>query len=175
MTRCNKSKKGFTLLEVMLAVAIMAMCAGIFFSLILVVVKSHTNVVAANDMEDYAILNARAFENSIINCQKVNVSETGSKTIRIFKNKLVKNNSPLFNLQQYNIVPSGDKWKVEFKCRVSSDGTVDYVFTLTDNAGAMQGINNYTYTYENTVYVPHCKEINDTAGKWITEIPVVEY
>ncbi|MCR5804856.1 MAG: type II secretion system GspH family protein [Clostridia bacterium] len=174
MTRRNKSKKGFTLLEVMLAVAIMAMCAGIFFSLILVVVKSHTNVVAANDMEDYAILNARAFENSIINCQKVNVSGSGSKTIKIFKNKLVKNNIPLFNLQQYDIVPSGDKWKVEFQCKVNANGVVEYKFTLTDRAGSMQGINNYTYVYENTVYVPHCKEINATSG-WVSEISVVDY
>lgn len=174
MTRYNKSKKGFTLLEVMLAIAIMAMCAGVFFSLILVVVKSHTNVVAANDMEDYAILNARAFENSIINCRKINVSESGSKKIRIFKNKLVKNNVPLFNLQQYNIIPSGEKWKVSFACKVSADGTVEYKFVLTDNAAATSGINKYTYTYENTVYVPHCEEINATTG-WITEIPVVDY
>ena len=67
MRKYNKSRKGFTLLEVVLAIAIMMLTASVFFSLILVVVKSHTNVVAANDMADFAMLNGRAIENAIIN------------------------------------------------------------------------------------------------------------
>ena len=61
MVKVNKSKKGLTLLEIMLAIAIMVLTASVFFSLILVVMKSHTNVVAADDMADFALLNARAF------------------------------------------------------------------------------------------------------------------
>ncbi len=179
MNKINKtrSKKGFTLLEVMLAIAIMVMCAGVFFSLVLVVIKSHANVVAANDMADFAMLNARAFENCVINCKEINVKDTGSKLVWVNpkKNQLEKNSVALFNLSQYNVVPEGDKWKIEFKCKVSADGIIKYVFTLTDQAsGGVEGINNYKYVYEGTVYVPRTVKIEATSG-YIDKLYVIDY
>ena len=160
----------------MLAIAIMVMCAGIFFSLILVVIKSHANVVAANDMADFALLNARAFENAVINCKEINSTATGAKRVWVNpkKNQLEKNSVALFNLSQYNVVPEGDKWKIEFKCKVNSNGKINYVFTLTDRATPTDGLNSYKYVYEGVVYVPRTAAITATSD-YVTELYVIDY
>lgn len=156
MVKVNKSKKGLTLLEIMLAIAIMVLTASVFFSLILVVMKSHTNVVAADDMADFALLNARAFENTIINAKDVG---SGSATISVRNNKLCKGTTPLFDLEQYKVVPGGkDKWKLEFTCSVNTNGLVNYTIKLSDQAtSTVSGLNKYNYIYNGSVYVPHAK------------------
>lgn len=156
MVKVNKSKKGLTLLEIMLAIAIMVLTASVFFSLILVVMKSHTNVVAADDMADFALLNARAFENTVINAKDVG---TGSVVISVRNNKLCKGTAPLFDLEQYKVIPGNkDKWKLEFECTVLGNGIVNYTIKLSDQSGTtVAGLNKYNYVYNGTVYIPHAK------------------
>ena len=50
MKRFFKNKKAFTLVEMLLAVAIFIMSIAIFFSVIVLVVKSHNNVSSINDL-----------------------------------------------------------------------------------------------------------------------------
>ncbi|MCQ2467459.1 MAG: prepilin-type N-terminal cleavage/methylation domain-containing protein [Clostridia bacterium] len=154
MRKVSKNKKAFTLVEVMLAVAIIALTAGIFFSLILVVMKSHVNVVTTNDCADYALLNARAFENSIINAK---TAGSGSSNIQVVNNKLCKDGNPLFDLDQYKVEPGAkDKWLMTFNYELSENGVCNYTITLADQATYVEGLNNYTYKYEGSVYIPHC-------------------
>ncbi|MBO7451755.1 MAG: type II secretion system protein [Clostridiales bacterium] len=159
----KKNKKGLTLLEIMLAVAIMAITASVFFSLILVVMKSHSNVIATNDMADYAMLCGRAFENTIINAKEVG---SGSKSIYVnVDNKLSKNSVALFNLEQYKVIPGDkDKWDVDFKASIGDDGVVKYKVILTDQStSAVAGINHYTYVYEGSVYCGRAQKITPQA------------
>ena len=154
MRKYSKTRKGFTLVEVMLAIAIMVMTAGVFFSLIVVVMKSHLNVVNTNDCEDFALLNARAFENAVINAKEVG---SGSNVISVSGNQLCKNGAPLFDLEQYKIEPGHqDKWTVEFEYNLSDKGVCEYTIKLSDNTGAISNVNNYVYEYNNTFYIPHC-------------------
>jgi prepilin-type N-terminal cleavage/methylation domain-containing protein len=166
MNRKSKTKKGFTLVEVLLAVAIMVMTAGVFFSLMLVVMKSHSNVVAANDLADYAMLTGRAFENVVINAKNVG---KGSNAITADGNKLCLNGNPLFELDQYKTFPDGeDKWQMEFTAQVCEGGIVKYTIHLTDSfTQNVEGLANFDYEYNGEVYVPHAKEVvlggsNDT-------------
>lgn len=157
MRKINKNKKAFTLVEVMLAVAIIAMTAGVFFSLILVVMKSHVNVVSTNDCADFAMLNARAFENTVINAKKVGPG--GANTVQVVGNKLCKNGAPLFDLDQYKVEPGAkDKWYMEFSYELDENGVCAYTIKLTDSSlgSAVDGVNTYTYVYNGTVYIPHC-------------------
>ena len=146
MRKINKNKKAFTLVEVMLAVAIIAMTAGVFFSLILVVMKSHVNVVSTNDCADFAMLNARAFENTVINAKKVGPG--GANTVQVVGNKLCKNGAPLFDLDQYKVEPGAkDKWVMEFSYELDENGVCHYTIKLTDSSlgSAVDGVNTYTY------------------------------
>lgn len=162
MRKFNKNKKGFTLVEVMLAVAIIAMTAGMFFSLILVVMKSHANVVSANDCADFAMINARAFENSVINAKSVGAG--GDNTIQVVGNKLCKNGTPLFNLDQYKVEPGPkDKWVLTFTYDIDTNGYCNYKIGLADSnaTSSVDGLIKYTYVYNGSVYIPHCEIDSD--------------
>lgn len=168
MRKINKNKKrAFTLVEVMLALAIMALTIGVFFSLILVVMKSHSNVVATNDIADFAMLNAMAFENTVINAKTVG---TGDKTISVKGNKLCVGNEPICDLKQYQVNPGPkDKWEMDFKCSISKSGYCEYTITLSDNADytGISGMANHKgYTYNGCVYIPHAKatEVTDSSS-----------
>lgn len=162
MRKYNKSRKGFTLLEVVLAIAIMMLTASVFFSLILVVVKSHTNVVAANDMADFAMLNGRAIENAVINSKSI--GESGSKKIKVTGNRICKGAIPLVSMEQYEIIPSNDKWEISVSFRSeAATRMVYYTITLKDQANKIDGINKYTYTYSGSVYIPH-GTVKDSSG-----------
>lgn len=154
MRKLNKNKKAFTLVELMLAVAIIIMTSGIFFSLIIMVMKSHTNVATTNDAADYALLNARAFENTVINAKTVG---TGDSSIYVSHNKLTKDGTPLFDLEQYKIEPDGiDKWNVTFSYELNSKGVCNYTIKLSDASSvSVAGLNKYVYTYNGSVYIPH--------------------
>lgn len=164
MKKIIKNKRGFTLVEVMLAVAIIALTIGVFFSLILVVMKSHVNVVTTNDCADFALLNAQAFENTIINAKQV--GGKGDHYIAVGTgNKLCMDGSPLFDLDQYKVEPGPkDKWKMAFNYTLDENGLCEYTITLTDNGpSSIPGLNNYVYHYNGSVYIPHC-EANAGSG-----------
>lgn len=157
MRMIKKNKRAFTLVEMMLAVAIIIMTSGVFFSLIITVMKSHTNVAATNDVADFALLNAKAFENTVINAKEVG---SGSNKIYVnANNQLSKNGTALFNLNQYKVEPDGnDKWAVDFSYTLDENGLCNYTIKLSDASTiTMEGIVKYVYTYKGSVYIPHAK------------------
>lgn len=162
MRKVCKTKRAFTLVEVMLAVAIIALTAGIFFSLILVVMKSHVNVVTTNDVADFALLNARALENTVVNAKTIG---EGSNKISVQGNKLCKNGTPLFDLDQYKVEPGDqDKWQMTFNYEINENGLCTYSINLKDNSStAVEGLNKYNYTYNGSVYVPHAT-VTESSG-----------
>lgn len=67
MKKLNKSsKKGFTLVEMMLAIAIIMLISGLFVSLIIAVKDSFYRVYNDDDSSDYAALYAQALENQVL-------------------------------------------------------------------------------------------------------------
>ena len=166
MKKFFKNKKAFTLVEMLLALAILLMSVAIFFSVIVLVVKSHNNVASINDLADYAMLNGKAFENTIQNAKTLN---KGSNVIDINSdNQLCLNGSPLFNLEQYKTIPDGtkNKWTLSFTYTVNATGVVDYVFTVKDAVTpSMDGLYvENGYNYAGSVYVPHLEAKNIAAG-----------
>lgn len=166
MKRFFKNKKAFTLVEMLLAVAIFIMSIAIFFSVIVLVVKSHNNVSSINDLADYAMLNGKAFENTIQNAKKLG---SGSNVIDVnASNQLCLNSAPLFNLEQYKTIPDGsqNKWTLSFTYEIKANGVVDYVFTVKDTSiPSMDGLYvENGYDYAGSVYVPHLKATDITVG-----------
>lgn len=62
----KSSKKGFTLVEMMLAIAIIMLISGLFVSLIIAVKDSFYRVYNDDDSSDYAALYAQALENQVL-------------------------------------------------------------------------------------------------------------
>ena len=162
----TNSKKAFTLVEVMLALAIMLIAIGVFFATIVLVVRSHTNVSAINDMVDFAMLNARAFENAACNARTVG---EGDQEISVNGDgKLALNGTPLFDLTQYQVVPTGDKWNVDFTCSIKDGGLVEYTITVSDSRSSTEtpaGVLHVdSYQHNGAVYVPHPEKVVTTGS-----------
>ena len=150
MKRFFKNKKAFTLVEMLLAVAIFIMSIAIFFSVIVLVVKSHNNVSSINDLADYAMLNGKAFENTIQNAKKLG---SGSNVIDVNASKTIPDGSQ-------------NKWTLSFTYDIKANGVVDYVFTVKDTSiPSMDGLYvENGYDYAGSVYVPHLKATDITVG-----------
>ena len=166
MKKIVKNKKGLTLIETVLALAIFIMSIAIFFSVIILVVKSHNNVSSINDLADYAMLNGKAFENTVQNAKALG---TGSRVISVnADNQLCLDGAPLFDLEQYKTIPDGaqNKWTLSFTYDVKANGVVDYVFTVKDTAAtSLEGMYvENGYDYAGSVYCPHLKAANITVG-----------
>ena len=72
MRRFSKTgKKGFTLIEIMIAMAIMVVMMSIIWATFAIVNQSHANVVVVNDAKDFAEFNMEAIENMLANADKV--------------------------------------------------------------------------------------------------------
>lgn len=167
MNKISKTKRGFTLVEVMLALAIMIITIGVFYSVIIMVAKSHNNVASINDAADYAMLNARAFENAVINAKEVGSS--GTHKVDSNGSVICMDGAPLFSLQQYQTIPDGvNKWTLEFRYENSANGRVQYWITVKSTKSAADTMEDMVhvgdYTLHGTVYIPHPEKCEAGGG-----------
>ena len=161
MIRLNKKKKnrrsGFTLLEMVLVIAIMMMMSFYLYSTFRTVNFSHLKVTVVNDMHDYASLTLKAIQNNLCNAtsikkgDSITVDEKGEYV-------LINGTNALPGFSQYHAGSDKAKWGVKLKFYTdSSSKTVRVVIELKDNAYPSSGI---AYTDEVTVYFPSCKAGN---------------
>jgi type II secretory pathway pseudopilin PulG len=79
MRRFSKtSKKGFTLIEIVLAMAIMIIVMSIVWGTFAIINQSHANVVVVNDAKDFAGLYMEAIENIVSNASELTVGDSSA-------------------------------------------------------------------------------------------------
>ena len=171
MNRFSKSKKrGFSLVEMVLAIAIVVMIGGVIAGLCASISNSFITTYNIDDAADYALLYAKAFENSFIaNTQVydsdpnelkgmewtwyVNDPETDGNsdvpTLRVITPNGV--DSPVFTPKHMGNSASAYKWSVRMFYKYdSSDNSVKYLIFVKDAFTDT----DFVYTYEGCFWLP---------------------
>jgi len=158
----NASKKAFTLIEIVLAMAIMIIVIPLAFSAFYLVQRSHASVAVMNDAKDYASLNSRAIENLVLNASNASVTSSQDTAYdnSIFSNSGVLYlrkggvSDVLFDYTQYTITSGQEKWKVTVDFSLSSGtNTLSYTVHLFDNSDP-SSLTPY-YSLSSSVYLPN--------------------
>ncbi|MBR3056688.1 MAG: type II secretion system protein [Clostridiales bacterium] len=161
----HASKLGFTLLEMVLVMAIMLICFTYLVSTFQIVSKSHTSVAMINDMHDFASMNLKAIANCL--CNGTDFS-SGDHTIAVGgSGDCVEydNNNLLPSYNQYKGNQNGHRWRVEvtFTCH-SSTKIVDVTINLYDT---MEG-GVRAFTDNMSVYCPSAVNMSDGSSTSIS-------
>ncbi len=178
-TRSYQSKKpGFTLLEIVLVMAILVFMIGTFFAVFNIIQVSHAKVAVMNDAKDYVELNMEAITNLIVNSSKitfctnptwnVGVDDPNSKSLYYdslsggksgllyFLGKGELPTDPIFTYDQYKIGNGKNKWYI--KPTFSLDTTnptnkmVKVKLDLYDNSSSST---SPYWTLTRSIYVPN--------------------
>ncbi len=154
----NRKNKGFTLLELVLAMAIMLIVIPFVFGTFYIINVSHANVTLINDAKDYAALNGRAIENILINSKAVTVSnstspEAGFSVLSFDADgKLLLNGSEAFTYDHYKVKDGTQKWTVSVSFLLESGSkTLNYTIEVKDNTKPGKPVK---YTLVSSVYLP---------------------
>lgn len=153
MRRVYKNKKAFTLVEMMLAIAIIMLTMDAFYGLILMSYQAHLKVFNTNDATDYAMLNARAIENVLVQAKEFS-SGSGAHKVSCDGTIATLDNAPMFTMTQVTYADGSAKWKLDITFTPGSQkGEISYTIKVYDN---YYNPGNLTTTYSSTVWVPHC-------------------
>lgn len=168
-------KKGFTLLELMIVMAIMLLFITFIFGTFYIVNASHARVAVLDDAKELATLDMNAIENLIINGNDIvianDIAPLSEHTVITFDSssypgQLTYNNSgtdilALGPFQQYTIkTASGgsiDKWTVTAKFVKTMGNAVDVTVTLTDNA-----THTPYYRLTKTIFLLNVRDVTDS-------------
>ena len=150
----HKNKRGFTLLEMMLSVAIINIVSGCLWTLIVAIKDSYISTYNSDDSCDYAMLYAQGLENSVLAAtQQKNVYAkndtiswrvgTNSGNVSLLKTLTHAGSSsttPVFTMTMnkvYSLRQDGshanvDKWIVKLTYELEGS-YIKYHITVTDN------------------------------------------
>lgn len=170
MLRVNKSKKGFTLVEMILSIAIICLLGGVIAGVCASISNSFQATYSIDDAADYALLYARGFENSFLaNSQQPqgkkldwyvsNPSGTGDGTGTSVPTLILDGGTaglqPVFDPKHITTNGTGYKWSVCMFYKFNPDTeNVSYVIFLGDNYSKT----NYIYMYNGEFWVPRFQE-----------------
>jgi len=157
----TKRHAGFTLVELLLVMAIMLIFFGFVFSTFYLVNSSHAKVVVVNDVKDFTALHMEAITKLIVNADHVVISSdkvtvaAGHTNIYHMNNILNYNNgsgeTPAFTYNQYTVAGGGVKWDI-FSTFTKSGNMVVIQLDVFDNASS--SMTPY-YTLTRTVFFPN--------------------
>lgn len=184
MKAIKKSRKGFTLVEVMLSVAIICLLGGCIASLCMSISGSFTTTYNIDDAADYAMLYAKGFENSFLATTQqsgnkndvytwyVSTTESTVPTLRMTSpaesEEGSAGNEAVFDPQFLSGVTADYKWEVLMFYRWNdASESVEYRVLLQDKFSDT----DYVYMYEGSFWVPRYsarKANNKAAGRSIT-------
>ena len=162
MRRINKNRRGFTLVEMMLSLAIIAIIFGLTTALMISISESFTMTYNLNDASDYAMLYGYGIENSVI--AQVSKKESATWTIGSYdadgvshSSVLLCNGEPVFIPNQMKTKvngsgPSVDKWQIKMLFKTSGS-MVYYVVLVYDNY--YDPNKPLMYKYEGSFWLPH--------------------
>jgi len=150
MKRVNK--KGFTLLEMMLAIAVSLVISAVFLSLIVAVRTSFYRAYNDDDCTDIASMYAKALENQIM----YDVQNGITDTITIDSDSVLRSSANDFgfdtNITNFNNSSSEQKWDIRMICYFDEQtGEFIYKFYFIDlyvNPGYCH------YVYEGAFWIP---------------------
>lgn len=159
------SRRAFTLIELLLAIAITLIFVSLVFSTFYIVNSSHAKVVVLNDAKDYASLNMDAISNLMINSDKIILSNSqihtadeinytsiyyDSATSSILNYSSTSGSAVAFSYDQYTISGGTVKWKVSPTFSKANAHSVKIILDIFDNA-----TNELYYSLTRTVYLPN--------------------
>lgn len=159
-------KVGFTLLEMVLVIAIMMILFTYIVSTFQIVSNSHTSVTMINDLHDYGSMNLKAIQNNLINATTIG---KGGSTISVADgNHVVLDSSPLLpSYTQYKGNANGARWKVELSFKTDSSKKAVYATIIFRDSTDGDKV---AFTDSITCYCPSCKAENftDVSGSSIS-------
>jgi len=165
---------GFTLIELVLVMAILLILLSVVYATLYIVSSSHAQVVVINDAKDYAYLNMAAIEKSIVNSNDIIIlSDTsvvpGYTSLYFNNGDLMSSAStdPVFSYPQYTVsTASGTKpkWDVHAVYSWNSDGTLIVNLGIWDNA-----TDKRYYTLEKDIILLNKPNISGSTGSSVVE------
>ena len=159
MRNIRNSKRGFTLVEMMLALAIICIIGWTTVALMIAIKDSFMTTYNVNDSADYALLYANGFENSYLAHTQAN--ESGTFRIREADSVLCSADSstPVFTPSQMKTKGGTvDKWVVRMYFSIDptdASQVVKYKIFVLDNYYSPNF--KLMCKYEGSVWAPHLK------------------
>lgn len=169
----RNNKHGFTLVEMMLAIAITLLISGLFVTLIATIRASYYRTYNDNDCADIAAMYSEALENTVL----YDVQNKTADTIKIGEHSILQNTntackidfSSISNFNQVTAtLPDGsvgtiDKWVIRMICSFDeSTGEFRYKFFFLDNYIQPGYLH---YVYEGSFWIPNYAEyVSHTIG-----------
>ena len=153
MKRTNKH--GFTLVEMMLAIAITLLISGLFITLIATIRASYYRTYNDDDCADIAAMYAEALENTILYDIQNHVA---SDTIQLDSHSILTNTNGACRINfdgidNFNSNGTDDKWIIRMVCHFdASTGEFRYKFYFLDNyinPGYLHAV------YEGSFWIPN--------------------
>jgi len=173
MRRTNKNRRGFTLVEMVLAIAIVTIVFGLTTALMISIKDSFIMTYNLNDSSDYAVLYGYGIENSVL----AKVSKKTSATWRIGTytdegTGASQDSVLLCGDKEYVFLPSQmkttdskgdvvDKWIVETYYKVNGS-MVSYIVIIKDNY--YNPTKPVMCKYEGSFWIPHSSVNLTTSG-----------
>ena len=167
-----KNKRGFTLIEVMLAIAIICLIGGLFVELLFAATGSYNRTYNQNDATDYAQLYAKAIENNVL--RDCDIGTVGTHTFKIEDDPagvpylLCHDSSDVFAGKLAQIVYDNvvAKWQIYIgNVNYTADGMFTYTIYMVDN---YRDPDTLILTYNAGFWIPQDKYGN---GKTYTITP----
>ena len=179
MNKLRKDRKGFTLIEMLLSLAIICMIGGVIGGLCVSIANSFATTYNIDDSADYAMLYARGFENSFLaTTQGKGVSKdywewevtntkgnSGPPLLQVTKNG--KTPEAVFTPKFIGTSSTPTKWSIIMFYAIEETGSdkdksvlVKYRIYLRDNYSQT----SYIYRYDGSFWVPRFYQRADKAG-----------
>lgn len=178
MKMIKKNRKGFTLVELMLSLAIICLLGGVIVSICMAISNSFTTTYNIDDSADYAMLYAKGFENSFLaNTQKsghkddvwewyvANPQSDSDVSVPTLMVKTPDSSTPtaVFDPMYLGGNTSPYKWEILmfYKWDPATDN-VHYRVYLQDNFNS----SNFVYSYDGSFWVPRYtdRKVNNKAN-----------
>lgn len=175
MRRHNKNKFGFSLLEMVLAIAIIVLIGGVIAGICASISNSFVTTYNIDESADYAMLYARGFENSFLATTQLDASNGNSWEWTITNPKGLNGTTPLLTVKKpdnstepvFNprFMTSDDasddnKWGISmFYMYDDTNEVVYYRVFIKDNYQS-----NFVSRYDGSFWVPRLMERAERAG-----------
>ena len=158
----HMSKKGFTLIEMLLAIAITLIISGVFLSLMISISSSYYRTYNDVDCADIAAMYAEALENQVL----YDVQNHVEDDIYIDASTgYLKGGSINFDsITDFNHASTGRKWDIRMLCTYDKNtGEFRYTFFFID---MYVNVNYLHYVYSGSFWIPTYAEfVPHTAGE----------
>ena len=175
MRRHNKNKFGFSLLEMVLAIAIIVLIGGVIAGICASISNSFVTTYNIDESADYAMLYARGFENSFLATTQLDAANGNSWEWTIANPKGLNGTTPLLTVKKpddstepvFNprFMTSDDasddnKWGISmFYMYDDTNEVVYYRVFIKDNYQS-----NFVSRYDGSFWVPRLMERAERAG-----------